>query len=265
MTERAASSELSKNGLSEDQLMHFSEHGWLLLENVIDEAQRQATIDAIGRTLARLGDWEWPVPHVRGFKEQHRYDPFFFEWFKIPGLLAANRQLIGNKNIRVRYSTVFVTDPHPDREAERDSLSDPDAWAWHRDFHPQWMIHRHLTDTRLIHSTAVVTATYYTPISPESGSTAFLDGSHRYDGGYETARVQHPVVQPTADAGCMVLFTEAMWHAAAPVVADGQRIATFTWMAAPWFGGDDDTIPYGIERFADEELRSLFMPSVFGD
>ncbi len=40
-------------GLSEEQLVHFSEHGWVLLEAVLDEDACQAYIRALDRCSER--------------------------------------------------------------------------------------------------------------------------------------------------------------------------------------------------------------------
>jgi ectoine hydroxylase-related dioxygenase (phytanoyl-CoA dioxygenase family) len=112
-------------------------------------------------------------------------------------------------------------------------------------------------------------ATYFTPISPERGATAILDGSHKYNGRtdpvYAELKDQFPVVQVTAGAGSIVLFTEALVHSAVPVLADERRVAAFHWMSVPWHAGQYVRAPYyrapySLDRIADEELRILFQP-----
>jgi ectoine hydroxylase-related dioxygenase (phytanoyl-CoA dioxygenase family) len=291
MTTHLAASGLSADGLSEDQQLHFAEHGWVLLENVLDEAQCHEYVDAVERVLELVAFDEDEEPHDRGFRNPHLYDAAFLRWFKIPGLLEANRQLIGYRDIRFFGSIARCTDPHPRRVTGREKHSDPEHWAWHRDFEPRWINHPHPSDPLLINSTVIVNATYFTPVSPERGVTGFLDGSHRHaadqamlaglpanvdddgaspnavDAGtdlYRSLNDRCPVVQPTAGTGSVVMFTEALVHAGVPVLAEERRVAAFTKLCAPWIAGDfaPRVQPERLNYIVDPQLRSLFRPPV---
>jgi hypothetical protein len=266
LTNALSASGLSADGLSEDQLLHFAEHGWVLLEDVLDEAECQKYTAALDRTLARLkrpGDDGYETQH-HATRNPHLYDPAFLDWYGTPGVLEAYRQLIGRHDIRVWDSLITTGEPHPQRRERRAELLDPEGWGWHRDFDPRWILVPHLSDPRLTHSTVVVAATFLTPHSPERGVTAMLDGSHKHAGEddetlYSVLKDRCEIVRPTANAGSMVLFTEALLHAAVPVVADERRVAMFTWMCAPWLAGRCEP-PHTSQRFVDDELRSIFRP-----
>jgi hypothetical protein len=266
VTSTLPASGLSADGLSEDQLLHFAEHGWILLEDVLDEAECERYTAALDRTLARLrrpGDDGYETQH-HATRNPHLYDPAFLDWYGTPGLLEAYRQLIGRHDIRVWDSLVTTGDPHPQRGERRAELLDPERWGWHRDFDPRWIIVPDLRDPSLIHSTVVVAATFLTPHSPERGVTALLDGSHKQAGEddetlYGDLKDRCPIVRTTASAGSVVMFTEALLHSAVPVVADERRVAMFTWMCAPWIAGRAEP-PYTAQRLVDDDLRSIFRP-----
>ena len=262
---------LAAEGLSTEQLVHFAEHGWVLLENMLDEHQCEQYIDAIDRTLATIKkayqkDDPYGTQHL-AFFNPHLRDQVFVDWFKIPGLLEANRQLIGHSQIRFAGSFASTGDPHPDRHARHDEIADPETWGWHRDFRPRWIIQPHESDPRLINASLIVTATYFTPHSPERGATALLDGSHLRDGVgvgadiYNEMKEEHPLVHPTIGAGSMILFSESLVHSAVPVLSDERRVASITKFAVPWFADDMDvTPPPDLARLIDDDLRSIFRP-----
>jgi hypothetical protein len=260
------SSSLSPAGLSDEQLLHFSEHGWLALERVLDQQACRTYQDVIQRCLATLDHAGWSE-HMKQVGQPHLFDPFFLNWFKIPGILEADRQLTGDPHVRLTSSSIHITAPHPERHERRDELLDPYQFGWHRDFTPNWGTIRHLHDERLIYSPVVVNVTFLTPVSPEDGATAFLDGSHRLDGGtraeYEEFKDRCAVVQATLGAGSVVLFSEALLHSIVPIVSERTRWALFNWIGASNVPSDvKSTVPPYADRLADDELRDLFRPPV---
>jgi hypothetical protein len=267
MSVSPATSTLSPDGLSEDQLLHFADHGWVVLDGVLEEDVCQRTIDAIERGMAVLGNDPDTDDRLRqSFREPHLFDDVFLEPHRVPGVLTAFRQLIGLEDFRYLSSFATIKAPEPDRRRNPES-ADPANWGWHRDFRPKWNIFPHDTDPRLINAMLLTVATYYTPMSPEDGVTALLDGSHRFDElGVSDAELQadyqdrFPLVQPTAGPGSILVFNESLAHAVPAVLSDRTRYASFTWIGAAWVADKNGRPPHEILRYADDGLFALFRP-----
>jgi hypothetical protein len=261
---------LHQDGLSRDQQLHFAEHGWILLDQAVDPELSRACREASERLIGRLTCGRTRDPSDRGntmaYREAQLLEPVFYELFKTPGLLAAARQLIGHDKIRHLQAITTIIDPDHERNTQPEVVKDRRNWGWHRCFCPKNIITPHDTDAQLIHSSMLNVATYFVPISPEHGVTALLDKSHTYEGRWKTDQGAYhelgdrlEVVQPTAGAGSVILFSEAVMHAAAPVLSEQRRFAHFAWLGVPWFNrwGQE---PYLQPYFADEGVRDLFAP-----
>jgi hypothetical protein len=259
MAVSTARSRLAPTGLYEHQLQHFADHGWVVIEGVIDPDACRRCIDATERMRSRLAGFTPNEVGSTGFVEPHMYDAAFIETYTTPGLVEAIGQLMGVPEPRYLHGLATIADPLP--PADRDRLRDPSTWEWHRDGPrvpaPQGTAP---TDHAIVNA-----AMYFVPVSAEHGVTAFLDGSHKLDGHWpDEGKVwadvgdRFEVVQPTADAGSIVLFAGATLHAATPVLSDQRRFATFNWHGAPWVVSTRGRQPYLLERYDDERLRSLF-------
>jgi hypothetical protein len=253
-------SKLATTGLSEDQREHFEKHGWVLLEGAIDAHLCQACIAAIAELPARLRGFEPDSFGARGYGEPHMFHSVFLDTYKIPGLLEAVGQLVGHPAPRLMDSLATIATPFAGGDG---ALLEPSRWAWHRDIPPVTMPPS--TGATATPHPAVTVAMYFVPVSPEHGVTAFLDGSHTverhwFDEGeiYGDIGDQFEVVQPSAPAGSIVIFSAGLVHAGRPVRSDQTRYATFNWLAAPWLDNGRRVNPYLIERYADDKLRSLF-------
>jgi hypothetical protein len=262
MSVSTASSGLAPTGLAEDQLQHFSEHGWVLLEGVVDRDLCRACIDAIDGLGSRLRGFEPDRFGATGYGEPHMFHPVFLEPYTVPGLVEAIGQLVGHPEPRYMNALATIADPLP--PADREGLLDPSVWAWHRDI-PRVTAR---PGAGPVDHPVVNAAMYFVPVAPEHGVTAFLDGSHRLDAEWEEeediyAAVgdRFSVVQPTAEAGSVVLFAATLLHAARPVLSEQRRYATFNWLGAPWMTNNRAVAPHLLERLADERLRSLFRPA----
>jgi hypothetical protein len=269
MTVSLAESRLAPDGLTGDQLRHFADHGWVVLDSVLDEDTCQRCIEAIEYTVNRLKHSTKTNPtHHRAFLKAHLYHPRFIDLYGTPGLIPAQRQLIGVRSPRLLESLATTEPPHPDRHTRGDELRDPLTWGWHRDFRPRWNILPHESDPQLINSLVVSVAFYFTPPSPDGGATALLDGSHRHEGPYDTElykqlREQCEIVQPTAGPGTIAMFTESLLHSAVPVLGEERRYVSFAFFGAPWFGGDPELPPlFQATRILDEDVAGLFAPQV---
>lgn len=266
----AAPSALEQDGLSRDQQLHFAEHGWVHIEGVIDPDLCRACVEASERLPELLTSGRTKEPEDRGnviaFRDPHLIDPVFYELYKSPGMLEAARQLIGHDKIRNVQSLTLITRPDPERHTRPEVVNNRRTWGWHRSHRPRNVIMPHEDDPKLIRSSLLTIGMYFVPISPEHGATAFLDGSHRYEGAwtkghdiYDEASDRFDLVQPSGGVGSITLFSEALLHSSAPVLSDQHRYALFAFLAVPWFnrwGIEPHLQPY----FADQRLRELFAP-----
>src|SRR5882672_6480201 len=144
-----ATSTLGQDGLSRDQLLHLAEHGWVLLEDVIDPDLCRACCDAGGRmetnlTSGRTKD-ESDRGNTLGYREPHMHDPVFFELYKIPGLLAAARQIVGYDDIRYIESLMTIVSPDQERHTNLEVVNDRRSWGWHRAYRRKDIVTRHDT------------------------------------------------------------------------------------------------------------------------
>lgn len=264
------SSRLDQDGLSRDQLLHFAEHGWLLLDRAIDPDLSRACCEASERLVGRLTCGPTRDPEDRGnttaYRDAHLLEPVFYDLFKTPGLLRAARQIIGHDKIRHLQAFTTIIDPDRERNTRPEVVNDRRSWGWHRCFCPKNVITPHDTDPQLINSSMLNVASYFVPISPEHGATALLDKSHKQEGRWSTSKEMYDelgdrfeVVQPTAGPGSIILFSEAVFHSSGPVLSEQRRFAHFAWLGVPWFNrwGQE---PYLQGYFADTDLRDLFAP-----
>src|SRR5437867_1696415 len=117
--------------LTYDQLVHFADHGWVLLEHVLDEQQCKAYIDAIDH-FARTRRPLDPAPAANRLSDLTYvdnlmlYDDIFLQWFRLPGILDANRQLLG-AHLHLAHSHAHIKVPHPDRHTRAKELADFDS------------------------------------------------------------------------------------------------------------------------------------------
>jgi hypothetical protein len=263
MSASIIASALAPTGLSDEQREHFDEHGWVLLEGVIDADVRRDCVAAIDELPRRLRGFEPDAFGVAGYGEPHMFHPVFLEPYTIPGLLEAVGQLVGHPEPRYMNSLATIATPYAG--ADREAVQDPSRWAWHRDIPPVTMPSSiRATPTR---QPVVTVAMYFVPVSPEHGVTGFLDGSHTFERHwFDEGEIwgdigdRFPVVQPTAAAGSIVIFSSGLVHSGRPVLSDQTRYATFNWFGAPWLENSRRVKPYLIERYADDKLRSLFRP-----
>jgi ectoine hydroxylase-related dioxygenase (phytanoyl-CoA dioxygenase family) len=253
--------------LSYEQLAHFADHGWVVLPDVLDQSLCAAYIAAMDRCVRTRRTIE--VSHAVDTKQidnQVLYDDIFLDWFKLPGVLDANRQLIGAP-LRLNTSFAHIRIPHPDRATRGDQLTNIDNLGWHRDWRPKWGIVPHDADPRLIHCTMTNNVTYLTAVSAGNGSTAVLDGSHTLEGSYQTLKDRCPVLQPSLSTGSILLFSETLIHAAVPILSERIRYNMYynftpAWIA-PW---NNREIPYAVSRsIVDDEIRDVLSPPTMED
>jgi hypothetical protein len=248
--------------LAFDQLAHFADHGWVLLENVLNTDQCNAYI----ALLDRCARTRRPVESGRKTDTTQidnpvLYDDLFLDWFKLSGILEANKQLIGAP-LRLNTSYAHIRVPHPDRAARGVELVDPDRLGWHRDWRPKWGLVPHDMDAHLIHCIMTNNVTYLTTVSPGNGSTAVLDGSHKLEGDYHTLKDRCPVVHVPASAGSVLIFTESLIHTAVPIVSEIVRYNMYYCFTPPWIAPwNGRAVPQMIaDSLVDQEVRAVLSP-----
>src|SRR5215472_1906575 len=130
--------------LTHEQLVQFADHGWVLLESVVDEDQCKAYRDALDHFVRTRRSFD-PLNELIDLTvidNMVLYDDLFLDWFKLPGVLDANRQLMG-AHLHLDSVTAHIKVPHPDRHMRAEELADMDRWSWHRGMRPKWGIFPH--------------------------------------------------------------------------------------------------------------------------
>ncbi len=245
--------------LDRAQLEHFADHGWVLVEDVFDDARCaafRAGLDRMARTRrhGQPGDPETTVLEHAVFD-----DPLFLEWLREPAIIEANRQCLEGE-ARFQGDNAFIKQPHPDRATRAAELSDPERWGWHRGQRPKHGTFVADEDPRLIRAAFLNNITYLTPVGPGDGATAILDGSHRHEGDFATLRHRLPIVQPAARAGSVLLFTECLIHAGTPILSERIRYCQFHGFIPRFAWPPPVPPPILYAQIIDDGLRSLLAP-----
>ena len=150
----------------------YREHGYLLVENVLDAAtltkMRKVIADLVARaagvkTHNEVYDLE-PThspenPRVRRIKTPHKVDPFFMEVVKQPVMTSILKALLGN-NIRLHGSKLNVKAPKYGSPVE-----------WHQD----WAFYPHTNDDIL------AIGVMLDDVELENGPLLVMPGTHRID------------------------------------------------------------------------------------
>lgn len=260
-------STLEVTGLASEQLTHFAEHGWVLLDSVLDGDQCRAYIEALEEDVAYHCDPDWDTEDVRWLPNLHLHGTRYLRWFELPGMMEVTRQLIGVEKPRVSTSLGVVTNPHPERHARRDELMNPDSWEWHREFgRPRNGL---LADGAGWHGgvTSLGSITFLSGAAQETGATAALDGSHRLEGDYASLKARCPVVQAEGPPGSVFFFTETLLHTNVPIVSENTRYVLINHFIIPWLArATTAEVPPGWAKgLRDDRLRSLYAPAAAGD
>ncbi|CAN5585148.1 hypothetical protein BH10CHL1_BH10CHL1_14770 [soil metagenome] len=245
--------------LNYEQLRHFAEHGWVLEENVLNQAQ----IEAYKAAMERHAQYVRPVAHtdndeILNLDCMVNSDPIFREWIMIPHVLEANRQLMGAE---IKYETchAMIKRPHPDRQRRYSELRNPDTMGWHRGLRPKWGTYVDDADPDLINCTFLNNITYLTDVTPGDGGTMVLDGSHKLEGKYATLKDRCPVVELTAPAGSILHFTETLLHSGVPILSEHVRYTMFYGFTPNWYVNwpGTEVPPYVLQSVRDDELRGI--------
>jgi len=252
--------------LSNDQIIHFERHGWVLEENVFTTEQTAAFRQALERQAEAFLPLAHPSedPAIRHIDAHVGRDPVFLEWIGNADLLQANRQLMGAE-LHHEGCHAMISSPHPERRSKSHELTDPAQWGWHRGMRPKWGTHPHDLDPTLHQYSFLNNITYLRDVQPGDGATAVLDGSHLSEGTYATLKDRFPVVQLTAPAGSVLHFTETLIHSGVPIISDRTRYAMFLGFTPPWYVAWPHSAGQKElgEQARNPDIRRLFSPGSY--
>jgi hypothetical protein len=178
----------------------------------------------------------------------------YLEWFKVPGIVEAGRQLLGVSHVWTNGPVAAITAPHPGRHDNRSEVLNPDRWPWHRDTKDKSLANQgggvnFLNPFCFPHPPRTVRP----PCSmARTRSTARTAPSRKTA---PSCRLRHP-------AGSVFVFAPDTVHATAPVVSEVPRYAMINSLDTRL--DPAATGPHVLENWArglrDDGLRALFAP-----
>ena len=252
--------------LNAEQHRHFSDHGWVIVPEVFDAeacARFRALLDRVARTRVHSGTFS-DGPATVLMDNLTLFDDAFVEVLTLPGLLPSCRRLMGC-DLRLTGTSAHIRQPHPERATAAPALRDPRSWGWHRGIRPRWCNAPDEHDPTLLASCWLNVVSYFTPVHEGNGATAVLDGSHRAEGTWQELLGRLPLLQPAVPAGGMLIFTEALYHSAVPILSETVRYNMYYEFVPPWWASHPwwempETV---LRHFRDEELRRVLGPPRF--
>lgn len=274
--------------LTDAQLRHFAEHGWVLQEAAFtaDEcAEYRAAIDRLvardycisetrraanerGRDPEQLGAGVTNVDNMINSGE-----PLFLSWITHPHILPVLKQLLGTPP-SYEGCCCRITLPHPKRTDPAFVEKALQPSGYHRGIRPKWGIVPSDAGPPYINTTFLNNICYFTDIESElDGGTALLSGSHRTDSGDARADVQTHLARPgggiarltSVKAGSVLHFTESLIHSAVPVLSESTRYVMFYGFTPPWMrvwnNGGDGSADAEVVAAAEGELKEILLRS----
>jgi ectoine hydroxylase-related dioxygenase (phytanoyl-CoA dioxygenase family) len=221
--------------LTDTQLSHFAVHGWVLQENVFSPAEIEAFKNALDRLYAAKVSTmvHKDTADIKNIDNMVNRDRIFRDWIMNPKILPVLKQLLGTPP-RFECCHAMIKYPHPERNLERASLSDPLKMGWHRGIRPKYGIVE-ANNHSYINTTFLNNATYLTDVDSENGGTMLLDGSHQIEA-QDWREIFNPavVIQVEAKAGAVLHFTEALVHTGVPILSERTRYTMFYGFTPPW-------------------------------
>lgn len=157
--------------LSDRQIEHYRESGWLVVEDMLTPAMLEQIHDVLDELVAAarsvskhnevydLEPSHRPErPRVRRVKTPHRVHPLFMEIARLPKLVGILRQLLGPSGVRLHGSKINLKSPHYGSPVE-----------WHQD----WAFYPHSNDDLL------AVGVMLDDCKVENGAMLVLPGTHR--------------------------------------------------------------------------------------
>lgn len=253
--------------LSDQQLRHFSDHGWLLLNGAVSPDRCATYVSTINRLVEH---WTVKEDRYRVVLDQILLmDESFVDWLRTPGVLGAVRQLMGAQPFLASAKASIGLPQAGHAEAKQDP-SRPSTWGWHRGMRPKWTLVPRDDNPDLVQSAWINTITYLTAVDGNTGGTPVLDGSHKDDaswkgwhssGDYEALITQYPLVRTEAGAGSVLLFSEALFHAVPPVLSEFPSYKLVFGFWPTWWNRTSRAAPTSYAQLVpDRQIRDVLDP-----
>jgi len=245
--------------LTHEQLVHFSEHGWVVEPDVFCDSQIEACRTAMDRHADRGPEGVLRSDEVELIIQGIMNDEAVVrETLTDQRILDAHRQLTGTE-IKHLTNWMIIKHPHPGREGHRDALMKPETLGWHRDLRPRWGMYAHETEPGLVNSLFNNSTVLLTDIGKDDGGTMALDGSHKVEGSWREVIETCSPHQIEGSAGSVIHFSECLMHTGVPILSEKSRYVMFVSYGPPWFKTwHKSEIPQDIlAKVEDEELRSV--------
>ena len=245
--------------LSQHDLLHFSQRGWVLIPQAFDVCEVTAYKAGLDRLSQTRRSYEpGDDIEITILDNMVIHDASFMQWFENARVIEANKQLLGAQ-LRFQGVNAHIKRPDLDRNTRAAQLSDPETFGWHRGLRPKWGNFAHDTDSTLMNCAFLNNITCLTDVSPGNGSTHFLDGSHRLEGDYHSLKDQCSVVAVSAQAGDVLLFTETLIHSGAPILSENVRYNMYFGFTPPWFcSWPGMEVPkVTVDSVVNEEVRNI--------
>lgn len=198
--------------LTEQEMAHFLEHGWLHVPGVIQ-----------GEALTKLQaefDRVWDLPGVNGNTKNNQYKllqhQLFIDLIEHPAILNRHRAVFGNQVQLLQYDFL--------RQGPRNQNTP--IRAWHRDF-------SYPGDNPL----SINTIVYLDEMTEERGPTYVVPGTHRGTKMPPKGMEHEPLpgeVAALASAGDVVFINSAIWHSGGRNTTDGLRRGIYMYYEYWW-------------------------------
>ncbi len=222
-------------GFTADERLRFDTDGYVHCASVLDAALLAEVRAEFDRLWAEHG------AAGRVFHQQLLTSPVFIRLIEHPPILARQRALFGEQ---VQLLSLDLLRQGPDSQSA--------DYAWHRDFHFPGD-----------HVLAANTLLYLDDITPESGQTRVVPGTHR---GHEVpptelcAGLLPGQIAITAQAGDAVMINAAIWHTGGRNRGAGQRRAIYLYFGWWWlkqYFADRGSMPWQAAVGATPERLAL--------
>ena len=231
--------------LTPAQRLHLEVYGYVVLENLLTQAEIAALLEGIYRIEAdfqRTGQLPGANCHLSSSTRQFfRIDnlphlaPCFYDYLTHPRILGMAEEIVGG-TVRLEQSDAHIR--RPDGEQK---------YSFHRGINPAYAH----TDKGLYHFSFVKALTNLTDLGPDDGGTTVIPGTHKIPQEVDhQAIINAALADPTlvhqveAPAGSTLLFYESLMHSSGIIRSQRDRVLILggytPTMFQAWNGYDPD-------------------------
>jgi hypothetical protein len=233
--------------LTPAQRLHIEIYGYVVLENLLTDAE----ISAITDTLYEIEDrfrttGQMPGPHCFNTSTTEQFfridnlphlAPAFFDYVTHPRIVGMAEEITGGP-VRLQQSDAHIRRPVPEQDRRL---------GFHRGINPAYD-HQ---ENGLYHFSFIKALSNLTDLGPEDGGTTVIAGTHKVPADVPqedivAAAMEDPTMihQVEAPAGSTLLFYESLIHAAGIIESDKDRLLILggymPTMFQAWNGYDPD-------------------------